>query len=239
MPLPIPVPPWTARIAHPLQPAWSSSCTRRRRRGGPRPGEITRTEVHAFSEVSSSEEYETPRVQREGGGVGGGAGWCAGSAAMLTTPRGFFARATLFCYHRRGALAAVGEELPMHMRPVASHDERPVGPVPQPDGAIPAVQLARVEKSYGLLRPKPALRGVSLRIARGECYGLADPNGSGKTTLISVMLGLIAPDAGEARLLGLPPEWPEGRRRVGFVPEAAELPPYASPLQLMKRWARG
>ncbi len=126
----------------------------------------------------------------------------------------------------------------MHMRPVASHDERPVGPVPQPDGAIPAVQLARVEKSYGLLRPKPALRGVSLRIARGECYGLAGPNGAGKTTLIRVMLGLIAPDAGEARLLGLPPEWPEVRRRVGFVPEAAELPPYASPLQLMKRWAR-
>ena len=52
------------------------------------------------------------------------------------------------------------------------------------------------------------------------------------------MLGLIAPDAGEARLLGLTPEWPEVRRRVGIVPEAAELPPCASPLQLMKRWAR-
>ena len=124
------------------------------------------------------------------------------------------------------------------MEPVASHDELPAGPTPQPDGAIPAVQLAGVEKSYGLLRPKPALRGVSLRVARGECYGLAGPNGAGKTTLIRVMLGLIAPDAGEARLLGVRPDSPEVRARVGFVPEAAELPPGASPLQLIRRWAR-
>ena len=126
----------------------------------------------------------------------------------------------------------------MPMPPVASHDERRAPPPPQPDGAVPALQLAGIEKSYGLLRPRPALRGVSLRVARGECYGLAGPNGAGKTTLIRVMLGLIAPDAGEARLLGLTPEWPEVRRRVGIVPEAAELPPCASPLQLMKRWAR-
>jgi len=51
----------------------------------------------------------------------------------------------------------------------------------------------------------PALRGVSLRIARGECYGLAGRNGAGKTTLIKVMLGLIAPDAGEARVFGVRP----------------------------------
>jgi ABC-2 type transport system ATP-binding protein len=124
------------------------------------------------------------------------------------------------------------------MEPVASHDELPAGPAPQQDAAIPAVQLAGVEKSYGLLRPKPALRGVSLRVARGECYGLAGPNGAGKTTLIRVMLGLIAPDAGEARLLGVRPDSPEVRARVGFVPEAAELPPGASPLQLLRRWAR-
>ncbi|HYZ88758.1 MAG TPA: ABC transporter ATP-binding protein, partial [Myxococcales bacterium] len=100
------------------------------------------------------------------------------------------------------------------------------------------MQLAGIEKSFGLVRKKTALRGVSLRIARGECYGLIGPNGAGKTTLIRVMLGLIAPDAGEARLLGVPPEFLDIRRRVGFVPEAAELPPHASPLQLMRRWAR-
>ena len=77
-----------------------------------------------------------------------------------------------------------------------------------------------------------------MRIARGECYGLAGRNGAGKTTLIKVMLGLVAPDAGEVRVFGVRPDLPEMRRRVGFVPEAAELPRGASPVQLVKRWAR-
>jgi ABC-2 type transport system ATP-binding protein len=75
-------------------------------------------------------------------------------------------------------------------------------------------------------------------VARGECYGLAGPNGAGKTTLIRLLLGLAAPDAGEVRLLGHRPDDPEARRRVGFVPEAAELPPAASPRALVRRFAR-
>src|SRR5882672_614569 len=124
------------------------------------------------------------------------------------------------------------------MESLASRDERTAGATSQPGVAVPAVQLIGVEKAYGLVQARPALRGVSLRIARGECYGLAGRNGAGKTTLIKVMLGLIAPDAGEARVFGVRPDRPEIRRHVGFVPEAAELPRGASPLQLVKRWAR-
>jgi len=124
------------------------------------------------------------------------------------------------------------------MESLASRDERTAPATPEPDAAVPAVQLLGVEKAYGLVQPRPALRGVSLRIARGECYGLAGRNGAGKTTLIKVMLGLIAPDAGEARVFGVRPDVPDIRRRVGFVPEAAELPKGASPLQLVRRWAR-
>src|SRR4051812_43029747 len=123
------------------------------------------------------------------------------------------------------------------MESAVTRDERSAGARPQ-EVAAPAVQLIGVEKAYGLLQPRPALRGVSLRIARGECYGLAGRNGAGKTTLIKVMLGLVAPDGGEARVFGVRPEDPEIRRRVGFVPEAAELPRGASPLQLVRRWAR-
>ncbi|MFN2547987.1 MAG: ATP-binding cassette domain-containing protein [Myxococcales bacterium] len=82
------------------------------------------------------------------------------------------------------------------------------------------------------------MHGVSIRVDRGECYGLAGPNGAGKTTLIRLLLGLSTPDAGEVRLFGVRPENPEVRRRVGFVPEAAELPPSASPRQLVRRFAR-
>jgi ABC-type Na+ transport system ATPase subunit NatA len=124
------------------------------------------------------------------------------------------------------------------MKPVSTHEiGTPVLP-PASDPAIPAVQFAAVGKSYGLLQRKIALRNVSLRVDRGECYGLAGPNGAGKTTLIRIMLGLIAPDDGEVRLFGIRPDSPDVRRRVGFVPEAAELPTGASPLQLVKRWAR-
>src|SRR5436309_15254353 len=124
------------------------------------------------------------------------------------------------------------------MESLASRDERTARATPEPGAAVPAVQLLGVEKAYGLVQPRPALRGVSLRIARGECYGLAGRNGAGKTTLIKVMLGLIAPDAGEARVFGVQPDDPDVRRRIGFVPEAAELPRGASPMQLVKRWAR-
>jgi ABC-2 type transport system ATP-binding protein len=102
----------------------------------------------------------------------------------------------------------------------------------------PALQLFGVGKRYGLLRKREALRDVSIIVARGECYGLAGPNGAGKTTLIRILLGLSAPDAGEVRLLGYRPDNPEARRKVGFVPEAAELPPAASPRALVRRFAR-
>ena len=100
-----------------------------------------------------------------------------------------------------------------------------------------ALQLVSVGKRYGLVRKRDALRGVSLTVERGECYGLAGQNGAGKTTLIRLLLGLLAPDSGEVRLLGRRPDDPEARRRVGFVPEAAELPPQASPRALVRRFA--
>jgi ABC-2 type transport system ATP-binding protein len=102
----------------------------------------------------------------------------------------------------------------------------------------PALQLWSVGKSFGVFRKQEVLRGVSIRVERGECYGLAGPNGAGKTTLIRLLLGLAAPDMGEVRLFGMRPDTPDVRARVGFVPEAAELPPAASPRALVRRFAR-
>ena len=64
-----------------------------------------------------------------------------------------------------------------------------------------------------------ALDHLDLQIRPGEVYGLLGPNGSGKSTTIKLLLGLITPSEGEARIFGLPPESLEGRRRVGFLPE--------------------
>ena len=47
-----------------------------------------------------------------------------------------------------------------------------------------------------------AVRGISLRIEAGQCFGLLGPNGAGKTTTIEILEGLLAPTSGEVRIFG-------------------------------------
>ena len=65
-----------------------------------------------------------------------------------------------------------------------------------------------------------ALDGLSLRIEEGEIFGFLGPNGAGKSTTIRILLDLIRPTAGAARVLGFDcqRETLEVRRRVGYLP---------------------
>ena len=73
-------------------------------------------------------------------------------------------------------------------------------------------------------RPKVrALDDLTLGIRRGEVFGLLGPNGSGKSTTIKLLLGLIFPTAGRARVLGRPIGDPEINSRIGFLPEESYL----------------
>jgi simple sugar transport system ATP-binding protein len=76
----------------------------------------------------------------------------------------------------------------------------PVIPAADPRAA-PAVEAAGIHKRFGSTR---ALRGVDLTLQPGRCLGLVGRNGAGKSTLVSILSGLVAPDAGEVRLDGRP-----------------------------------
>jgi ABC-2 type transport system ATP-binding protein len=69
---------------------------------------------------------------------------------------------------------------------------------------LPGLELQRLRKAYG---PKLAVDDVELTVPAGSFYGLVGPNGAGKTTLLSMAVGLLAPDSGNAAVLGHP-VWP-------------------------------
>jgi len=79
------------------------------------------------------------------------------------------------------------------------------------------IRTSGLVKDYGRLR---ALAGVDLEVRRGEVFGFLGPNGAGKSTLIRVLLGLLAPTAGHAEVLGLRPtgDAAELRARIGYLP---------------------
>ena len=66
------------------------------------------------------------------------------------------------------------------------------------------------------------MNDVSFHVKSGEVVGLVGPNGAGKTTTIRMMLGILAPDEGEARALG-GPLTEETQERIGYLPEERGL----------------
>jgi ABC-2 type transport system ATP-binding protein len=85
-----------------------------------------------------------------------------------------------------------------------------------------AISASALVKSFGSTR---ALDGLDLTVATGEVHGFLGPNGAGKTTTLRILLGLIRPDAGEARVLGSDP-WRDAvalHRRLAYVPGDVNL----------------
>lgn len=64
-----------------------------------------------------------------------------------------------------------------------------------------------------------AVNNLSLTVGQGEVYGLIGPNGSGKSTTMKVVLGLMAPTTGTAKVFGLDSGDLEARREIGYLPE--------------------
>src|SRR5260370_16450973 len=86
-----------------------------------------------------------------------------------------------------------------------------------------AIEILDFENSYQVgfwrKRAKVALRPLRLTIEEGEVFGFLGPNGAGKTTTLKLLMGLVFPTAGTARILGMDMDDPRGESQIGFLPE--------------------
>ncbi len=87
------------------------------------------------------------------------------------------------------------------------------------NAGAPALEARRLRKQFG---GRDVVNDVSLHVNSGEVVGLVGPNGAGKTTTIRMMLGILAPDEGEARALG-GPLTEQTQERIGYLPEERGL----------------
>ena len=89
------------------------------------------------------------------------------------------------------------------------------------DSPLVLAHLRNARKSYGKLL---ALDDMDLQLRSGQVLALLGANGAGKSTAVSVMLGLVQAEQGEASLLGQPPLSMDARRRTGVMLQSTALP---------------
>jgi ABC-2 type transport system ATP-binding protein len=97
----------------------------------------------------------------------------------------------------------------------------------------PAIVCRGLGKSYGAF---DALRELDLEVAKGEVFGFLGPNGAGKTTTIRLLMGMLVPSAGSARLLGrdCQRERVEVKRVVGYLPDDPAFPEHLRGIELLR-----
>jgi ABC-2 type transport system ATP-binding protein len=95
--------------------------------------------------------------------------------------------------------------------------------VPAETPAEHVIETELLTKKYGEVI---AVDQLSLRVPRGGVFGFLGPNGSGKTTTMGMLLGLVHPTSGEARIFGDPARHPATLRRVGAMVESPTFYPY-------------
>jgi len=105
-----------------------------------------------------------------------------------------------------------------------------------------AIEILGLEKTYSIgfwrKRPKHALRPLDLKVDEGEIFGFLGPNGAGKTTTLKLLMGLIFPTAGSARILGMELDDPRMKAQIGFLPEQPYFYDYLTARELLEYYGQ-
>ncbi len=105
-----------------------------------------------------------------------------------------------------------------------------------------AIETIKLEKIYSVgfwrKQPKHALRPLTLNVEEGEIFGFLGPNGAGKTTTLKLLMGLVFPTSGTARILGMEIDDPRMKAQIGFLPEQPYFYDYLTAYELLEYYAQ-
>lgn len=105
-----------------------------------------------------------------------------------------------------------------------------------------AIEILGLEKTYSVgfwrKQSKCALRPLRLAVEEGEVFGFLGPNGAGKTTTLKLLMGLMYPTAGSAKILGLEIGDPRMKAQIGFLPEQPYFYDYLTARELLNYYGR-
>ncbi len=97
------------------------------------------------------------------------------------------------------------------------------------------LQVENLHVSYGRRKQRVhAVNGISFSVQAGECVGFIGANGAGKSTTIKTLMGFMFADSGQAAVFGRPAGDPQGRLRIGYLPEVALYYPFMKARELLE-----
>jgi ABC-2 type transport system ATP-binding protein len=105
-----------------------------------------------------------------------------------------------------------------------------------------ALEIKDLSKTFSVgfwkKRPRCVLQPLNLAVEEGEVFGYLGPNGAGKTTTLKLLMGLIYPTTGTARIFGIPIDDPRAKVNIGFSPEQPYFYDYLTAHELLEYYAQ-
>jgi ABC-2 type transport system ATP-binding protein len=106
----------------------------------------------------------------------------------------------------------------------------------------PAIEIENLSKEYPFgflhLKKKRSLESLNMEVQQGEVFGFLGPNGAGKSTTIKLLMRLIFPTSGTARILGKSIEDVSMHQQIGYLPEQPYFYDYLTAAELLDYFAR-